>query len=267
MPPLPPGPSTPPAPVDDTAAPFSAAARPDLTDGRSIGVLLSHGFTGSPFSMRPWAEHLAEQGYAVEVPRLPGHGTRWQEMNRTRWEDWYGEVRRTFDRLRTSCDAVVVGGLSMGGALVLQLAAERPEQVSGVVLVNPAVNLERRVLATLPVLKWVVPSLPGITDDIKRPGTTEHGYDRTPLKALHSQVQGWAHVRAQLHRVTAPVLLLRSVEDHVLDSSSAEVILREVSCQDLSEVMLPNCYHVATLDHDADVILEESAAFVRRVTS
>ncbi len=54
---------------------LAAPARPDLTGGRSIGVLLSHGFTGQPASMTPWGEYLADRGYAVEVPRLPGHGT------------------------------------------------------------------------------------------------------------------------------------------------------------------------------------------------
>ena len=92
---------------------------------------MSHGFTGSPYSMKPWARHLAEHGYAVEVPLLPGHGTTWQEMNRTRWEDWYAEVTRAFDKLAAENDVVVAAGLSMGGALVLRLAADHPDRVAG----------------------------------------------------------------------------------------------------------------------------------------
>ena len=69
------------------AQPFAREAKPDLTGDRSIGVLLLHGFTGSPASLRPWANHLAGHGYAVEVPLLPGHGTRWQDCNLVTEED------------------------------------------------------------------------------------------------------------------------------------------------------------------------------------
>src|SRR5919112_1024408 len=109
-------------------APLTLAARPDKTGGRSIGVLLVHGFTGSPASMKPWAHALADHGYAVEVPLLPGHGTRWQDLNRVAWTDWYAEAEAAFDRLRHACDAVVVGGLSVGGSIALRLAEERGDE-------------------------------------------------------------------------------------------------------------------------------------------
>ena len=83
------------------------------------GVLLLHGFTGSPASMRPWGELLAQRSWTVRVPRLPGHGTRWQDMNITRWEDWYSEADRNLRELTSRCDRVFVAGLSMGGALTL----------------------------------------------------------------------------------------------------------------------------------------------------
>ncbi|MGZ6748834.1 MAG: alpha/beta hydrolase, partial [Nocardioides sp.] len=153
--------------VHPLAHPLSVAARPELTGGRSVGVLLSHGFTGSPVSMKPWGEYLAEQGYAVEVPRLPGHGTSWQEMNKTTWADWYGEVSRAYEKLAAENDVVVACGLSMGGALVLQLAADHPEGLAGVVVVNPAVATKRKDVKLLPVLKHLVPSFPGIASDIK----------------------------------------------------------------------------------------------------
>lgn len=248
------------------AEPFYADAVPDPDDGQRVGVLLSQGFTGSPASMVPWGRYLAGQGFGVAVPRLPGHGTTWQELNRTRWADWYGEVERAFEKLRADCDQVVVGGLSMGGSLALRLAADRGREVAGVLLVNPAVNIERRELVLLPLLKYVVPGFPGIADDIKKPDVHEHGYDRTPLKATHSMLQGWKALRADLPRVTQPILMFRSTEDHVVAPSSARIITSTVSSRDLTERMLENSYHVATLDHDAPTIFEESADFVRRVT-
>ena len=253
--------------IHPLATPYAAPARPELTGGRRVGVLLSHGFTGQPASMTPWGRSLAERGYAVEVPRLPGHGTTWQELNTLRWADWYAEVSAAFDRLAAANDAVVVGGLSMGGALVLRLAADRGDQVAGVVVVNPAVATKRLDVKLLPVLKHVVPSFPGLANDIKKPGVEEHGYDRTPLKAIHSLMQAWPALVADLPKITAPLLYLRSTEDHVVDEASEPLITGRVSSRDVTVVRLADSYHVATLDNDAELIQDESAAFIARVTA
>ncbi len=252
--------------MSSSTAPLTLTARPELTGGRRIGVLLSHGFTGSPASMRPWGEHLGSLGYGVAVPLLPGHGTTWQELNRHRFEDWYAALGSAFDSLRADHDAVVVGGLSMGGALALRLAADRPDEVAGVMVVNPAVATKRLDVRLLPVLKHLVPSFPAIADDIKKPGTTETAYTRTPLKAIHSFIRSWPSLIADLPRVTAPLLYFRSPEDHVVDGSSEPIILERVSSPDVTRIELPESYHVATLDNDAPTIFEQSAAFLARVT-
>ncbi len=258
-------PSTP-LPAEATRT-LSAPARPELTGGRRVGVLLSHGFTGNPASMVPWGQYLADLGYAVEVPLLPGHGTTWEDANTTSWSDWYGRITTTFDKLRSEVDTVVVGGLSMGGALVLRLAADRGDQVAGVVLVNPALASKRKDLLALPVLKYVVGGFPAIGNDIKKPGGDELPYPKTPLKALHTFVQQWKPLIADLPRVTQPLLMFRSVEDHTVDELSGPIITSGVSSRDVTERLLENSYHVATLDNDAPLIFEESAAFVARVTA
>lgn len=247
------------------AQPFHAEGDPDKSDGRRVGVLLSHGFTGSPAPLVPWGEYLAEQGFAVDVPRLPGHGTYWKEMAATGWQDWYAELDYAFEKLRANCDHVVVGGLSMGGGLALKIAADRGSDVAGVMLVNAAVTSSNKKLLAVPVLKRVLPSVPGIGNDIKKPGQDDHGYDRVPLKALGSMMEGWKEVRRDLPKVTQPILLFRSSEDHVVDPSSAQTIQSKVSSRDVRERILQNSYHVATLDNDAPTIFEESAEFIRRV--
>jgi carboxylesterase len=247
--------------------PLTIEARPGLTGGRRVGVLLSHGFTGSPVSIRPWAEALGERGYGVAVPRLPGHGTDWKDLNTHRWDDWYGEVARTFDRLCLDHDAVVVGGLSMGGALALRLAEDHPERVSGLLLVNPALATGRLDVRLLPVLKHVVPSFPALANDIKKPGADEGAYPRTPLKAIHSFVRAWPTLIADLGRVTCPVLLFRSTDDHVVDERTRTILLRELGSDDVTDVALEDSYHVATLDHDAPTVFARSAEFVARVTA
>ncbi len=250
--------------VDAFAEPFLSEGDATSPNG-GVGVLLSHGFTGSPASMKPWGEYLAAQGYAVSVPRLPGHGTTWQDANATTWADWSGEVERAFEALANQVDTVFVCGLSMGGGLALRLASDHPDRVAGLVLVNPAVASERKDVKLLPVIKHLVGSFPGIANDIKKPGVEEHGYTRTPLRAADSMFRGYKSLRDDLHRITCPVLLFRSAEDHVVDPSSARIILGAVSSRDASEVVLENSYHVATLDNDAELIFEGSASFIDRV--
>jgi len=251
------------APEDEA---FFVPSRPREADGHRVGVLLCHGFTGGPSSMRPWAEHLNERGYAVSVPRWPGHGTSWQDLNTTTYADWYAEAERSFEKLQTDCDEVFVAGLSMGGCLALNLAVDKGREMSGLVLVNPCVGTTRKDVLLLPVLKHVVPSFPGIASDIKKAGVEERGYRRTPLKAAHSMFQGMRSVKDRLPEVTQPLLMFRSRVDHVVDPSSGKAIMTTVSSRDLEERILEDSYHVATIDNDAGVIFTVSAEFIRSRT-
>ena len=241
-------------------------AEPFHHDGSDVGVLLCHGFTGTPQSLRSWGEYLADRGYSVRLPLLPGHGTTWQDMNQTRWEDWYAAVDAAFRELHEACERVVVCGLSMGGALALQLAQAHGPRISGLVLVNPAVKFEDPRTRLLPVLKYVVGSLGAIGNDVKKPGVTELAYTRTPLKAAHSQLVAWQSVVRDLPEVTQPLLLLRSPQDHVVPASSSALILSRISSLDVTEILLEDSYHVATIDNDAQRIFDESAKFIERTT-
>jgi carboxylesterase len=238
-------------------------------DGGPVGVLLCHGFTGTPQSMRGWAEHLAALGYTVSLPRLPGHGTSWRDANATRWTDWYAEVERAFDGLAASCDQVYVCGLSMGGTLALRLAETKGAAVAGLVLVNPSVTTERfDAKYLLPVLGRIAPAWKGIGSDIKKPGATEAAYPYVPLKALLSLRQLWAVVRADLPNISQPLLVFRSRVDHVVEPVNSRIVLGAVASADTTERVLENSYHVATLDNDADEIFTSSAEWIgARVSS
>jgi carboxylesterase len=245
--------------------PLIAGAEPYAHDGGQVGALVLHGFTGSPRSMRPWAEALAADGLTVRMPRLPGHGSRWQDMAVTRWDDWYAEADAAFAELTERCSDVFVMGLSMGGSLSLRLAEQHGDAVSGLVLVNPAVHSENKALGLLPLLKSVVPSLKGIGNDIAKPGQDEGAYNRIPLKAMHSMTVGWAQIKADVDKVVQPLLLFRSAVDHVVEASNAAWILGHVRSADVEERLLPDSYHVATLDHDAPAIFAGSLEFVHRL--
>jgi carboxylesterase len=250
----------------ETALPILEGAEPFAADGTGaagrIGVVISHGFTGSPQSMRAWAEHLAATGFSVRLPRLPGHGTRWQDLNDTRWQDWYAEVRRAQAELAATCDQVFAFGLSMGGTLVTKLAEDLGDEIAGLVLVNPAYGTMRKDAAFARYLTWAVKSRPGIASDIKKAGVVELGYDRTPLKAFVSLQELWKIVVKDLGRVTAPVLYFHSADDHVVDALSAKLLHGGATSTTVTEVSLPNSYHVATVDNDADAIFAGSVEFI-----
>jgi carboxylesterase len=129
--------------------------------------------------------------------------------------------------------------------------------------VNPSVIDTTRALLAVPVLKRLIGSVKGVTDDIKKPGTVEYGYDRLPLRALDSLRSLWQTTRDDLAKVTAPLLVFRSAEDHVVKPLSTEIVMRGVSSRSATERVLANSYHVATLDYDAELIFDGTSAFVR----
>jgi carboxylesterase len=245
--------------------PVLPGAEPFRHEGGEAGVLLCHGFTGCPQSLRPWAEYLAERGLTVSLPLLPGHGTRWEDMQLTGWQDWYAEVDRELRALGERCEQVFVGGLSMGAALALRLAARHGDAVSGVMVVNPAIKVHGLSAYALPVARHLVRTTKGIASDIAMEGSTELGYDRVPLHAAHSLRNFFRLVDGDLPQVTQPLLLLRSPQDHVVPPADSARVLGRVSSTDVTEILLEQSYHVATLDHDADRILEESFAFIGRL--
>ncbi len=241
--------------------PVLPGAEPWAADGGRTGALLLHGFTGNPRSMRPWAEALAAAGLTVRLPLLPGHGTRWQDLQKTRWTDWYAEAERAFADLAARCDDVFVMSLSMGGALSVRLAEEHP--VAGQVLVNPAIASDDRRLRLLPLLSALVPSVPPVGDDIKATGVSEGAYPRVPTKAAASMTRLWKETVPRLARVTAPTLVYRSVDDHVVPQISTDTLVAGLTHAEVQVVELRDSFHVATLDHDAPLIFDGSLAFVR----
>ncbi|UJB41593.1 alpha/beta hydrolase [Streptomyces sp. A1-5] len=245
--------------------PLLPGAEPFRRDGGEVGVLVCHGFTGSPQSIRPWAEYLADRGLSVSAPLLPGHGTRWEDMQLTTWQDWYAEVDRELRALTERCTKVFVCGLSMGGALALRLAARHGDAIRGVAVVNPGNKVHDAAAPLLPVLRHVVRTTKGIASDIAKPGAVEVGYDRVPLHAAHSLRRFFALVDSELPRVTQPLLVLTSRQDHVVPPVDSERILSRVSSDDVRHEVLERSYHVATLDHDAERIFRDTYSFITRL--
>jgi carboxylesterase len=243
-----------------SAARVSESAQPFYAGDARVGVLFCHGFTGSPWSLREWAGFTADAGYRVALPRLPGHGTSWQELNQTTWRDWYAAVERSFRDLRANCDVVFIAGLSMGSALALRLAEKHPDQVAGLVLVNPAVLGAPKMLA-VPLLQHVLTSTKAIGSDLANLEVAELAYERTPLRATGSMMKMWVDVRACLDLVNCPLLVFRSAVDHVVPAASTAFVLSHVSSDEITERVLQRSYHVATMDFDKEQIFRESLSF------
>lgn len=227
-----------------------------------IGVAICHGFTGSPLSVMPWAEHLAGQGYAVTVPLLPGHGTDWRQLARTGWEDWYRSFETAFLELQGRTDTCFVAGLSMGGAVAL-LAASRHD-VAGVSVVNPGLSFYDRRVRVIGVLKYFQRTTVPIREEQATAVVTEDGdYSRTPLSAVHELKKLFGAAIRGLPRVTAPVQVFKSRTDAVVPPTSLEMLRKRLGTHLVEVVDLDSSGHVATLDVDAPEIFARSSAFVR----
>jgi carboxylesterase len=266
--------SDPNAPTSDRAegeptADVLPGAEPLSAPGGPVGVLVLHGFTGSPQSMRGLAEAFAAAGFTVEMPLLPGHGTSLDDMLPTRWADWSGAADAAYVELSGRCEQVVVAGLSMGGSLTLWLAVEHPD-VAGIVLVNPACPPPGTTDETLAGLDALIEAdlelVDAIGNDIAEPGQTELAYGQTPVRALRDLFAQADELSGRLGEITCPVLLMNSPQDHVVDPSHSEHVAASVGGP-VERVTLERSYHVATLDYDRQLIEDSAVEFARRVTS
>jgi len=225
-----------------------------------IGVAICHGFTGSPLSVLPWAEHLASQGYAVTVPLLPGHGTDWRELARTRWSDWYGSFETAYLELSARTDTCFVAGLSMGGAIALLTASRH--QVQGVSVVNPGLSFYDARVRVIGVLKYFQRTTLPIQEEQPTAVVTEDGdYTRTPLSAVHELKKLFGAATRGLPRITAPVQVFKSNKDEVVPPTSLALLKKRLGTTLAEVVSLASSGHVATLDVDAPEIFARSSAF------
>jgi carboxylesterase len=250
------------APIKPGAEPLSRAGHGQHA---AIGILVLHGFTGSPVSVKPLAELMSQRGFAIEVPLLPGHGTQPRDLLPTRYADWRAEALAALGRLRARTQQVFAVGLSMGGTLALDLATT--EALDGVVTINAQV-LDRGglVVKLAPLLEKIVPIAPasaaGLTkNDIKK-GGDEQAYDWVAAAAGNSLVRALPELRGRLHKIEIPLLVIYSRDDHSVPTESSKAIPGLVRSKQVSVLELTDSYHVATLDNDLPLLDERISAFV-----
>nr|WP_263323245.1 alpha/beta fold hydrolase [Neobacillus sp. Marseille-Q6967] len=240
--------------------PILEGAEPFYFEGNRVGILVSHGFTGSTQSMRPLGEAYAKAGYTVCGPRLKGHGTHYEDMETTTYQNWIDSVEEGYQWLKERCDTIFVTGLSMGGTLTLYMAENHPE-IKAIIPINAAVDLP----AMAPVLQLEgVRFLDAIGSDIKNPEIKELAYEKTPVQSVKEILVLIEKVKADLDKISCPTLIFVSEEDHVVPPNNSKMIFDSISSSEKELYQLNNSYHVATLDYDQQVIIDKTLAFISK---
>lgn len=236
---------------------------PFYQKGCNVGVLVIHGFTGSPRSMHEYGLGLADAGLTVALPLLAGHGRTPETLEKARWTDWTADVEEAYYWLRGRTDRVFTAGLSMGGTLALWLAEHHPE-LAGVVTVNAALDYGPREWVMHAVGACGIPRyLNAVGNDIHKPGEDERAYHRIPTRATRQFALLLAEVRRHLHRVHCPALVFSSRIDHTVPPANQQTLYRQLGSATKRLVMLEDSYHVATMDHDKERIFAGTLKFIQ----
>jgi carboxylesterase len=230
------------------------------------GVLVVHGFTGTPFEMRPLGEALAARGLVVLGPALAGHCGTTSDLAATRWPDWVSSVERAFDALRERCERVAVVGLSLGGLLTLELARRRPQQTSAIALLATALWLNDtaarfdRLVQRLPVVRGLaMPKLAGsdLSDrEMRRLNQIAQGKAGMPLPALHSLVEFGRYMKPRVGEVKAPALVGHGRHDHTIPFECMEYLVRALGSKEITQLVLERSFHVVTLDVEREQVFD-----------
>ncbi len=229
--------------------------------GTRASALLLHGFTGSPYELSVVGTALAAQGIRSKGILLPGHGTSPAALNQIKAKDWQDAVVDAWQSLPTDKPRFIVG-FSMGGLLALWLAARKPAEPCGVVLLAPAlrltnagelaVRLAARGLWRLRPL-WPKPQSGGDVED-REALSKNPTYPSIPLRGLLELDDLRSQVLPALPDVTAPVCILHGMRDRTVDPVAATMAAQHVNSAHVELYRLPRSRHVLGLDVERDLV-------------
>lgn len=254
----------------DPLEPFRAGPAPEAG---TLGAVIVHGFTGSPWDMRPIAEALAAEGVPSIVPLLRGHGGGGIGIASARLGDWRQDVRAAIEDLSEQTGrAPIVVGLSMGGLLALDAGVDGELEVSGVASLAAPLFLERsaRIVARLSRAfgdsigeRMMLRKGDGsdISTDQELPGA-----DQIPFRALDELFALMDSVRLRLERLECPLLVVHAREDHTAPLDSATAIVQAArSAERVRLRVLDDGYHVITRDVCSERVAAEVVRFALEV--
>lgn len=246
---------------------FVAGCEPFYFERGQVGVLLIHGFTGTPREMRWMGEYLGGRGVTVLGMCLAGHATSPEDMERTTWHDWWGSVKEKYAELKHQCEKVFVMGLSLGGMLALHLGAHYPDVTGLVAMSTPGKPFEVADLLLSKPLddagRFILPSGESDIQDRQVVEEWHISYERTPVRCVASLSRFSHHLNDDLPDVRAPLLLIHSRLDTVAPSEDVGCIHSRVASLEKDVVWLERGGHVITEDYDKDTAFAQAYAFVQ----
>jgi len=240
---------------------------PFFFPGDETGVLLVHGWSGSPVDVRGMGQFLAAQGFTVSGVRLAGHGTNLEDFARSRWQDWVASTESGWRGLDERCSRVFAVGHSLGGLLGIYLSVERP--LAGLVVMAAPTHLASgdwrlRFIGLLKHFFRERPVPPDL-DDAADPTLRERiwHYDKICVPALHELMKFVALTRRRLPDVHVPILIMQGGRDRNVPLDSAEEIYQQVSSTDKQVIWLPESGHVIPEDVERARAWQLTVDFVR----
>lgn len=238
---------------------------PFFMEGGKTGVLLIHGFTGSPAEMRPLGHYLHEHGLTVAAPLLPGHGTTPEDLNRQRRQDWIDQVEGAWRGLAGRCTHVFVAGLSLGALLAIMLAARQPA-VAGLILYSPAIIVTDPRSHFVALLKYLTPTVAKPPDYFTESSahTQMWSYPVYPTAATHEFMRLIGDAKRTLPLVRCPILTMYSRADTTIHPNCASLIYQRVATTDRAIITLQKSGHVITLDCEWEQLAQQSLEFMQQ---
>lgn len=229
--------------------------------GRDTAVLLLHGLTGTPLEMRTLGEQFAQDGYTVHIPLLPGRGTRPDDMDGLCWEDWMQAALRAYDTLAREHRRVVVGGVSAGGTMTLDLALRRDP--AALLLYATALQIAHRGAYLAPFVWRLVRRWPAPACDMVEPNEELKCYDPAPVRAMAELIRGIERVRPRLGQVRAPAFVAHAVADRLVPVSCANELETRLGGP-VEKMIVDGSGHSVTCDARRYEVARASRTFVRR---
>jgi carboxylesterase len=229
------------------------------TNGK--GVLLIHGWTSTPYEVRRLGKYLNEKGFTVCGPLLRGHGTRPEDLENIKWQEWLADLVREVDELKKECQEVYVIGTSIGANLALFLAIEKPEIKKLVLLATPYKIKFEKILelwgkTSLPFKKYNNKYYPP-TFGSRSTITRLISYQKYSVQSALETLELVRASRENLSRVTQPCLLIQSRQDHVVSYGSLEKIYAGLGSKIKKKKYINLAYHTFISDIKNEHIFED----------
>ena len=238
-------------------------AEPFLLRGGEVGVLLIHGFTGSPAELLLLGKFLNCAGFTVLCIRLAGHGTDEKKLSRTTCDDWFNSVLDGYALLKSSCEKIIVVGHSMGSLLSLKLAAvknfDKLVTLSPPFFINDGFHIEKLPPRSECEGLFVVKPRRKLKNV---PPAVNKTYRKLPLVCVHEFLKLRDEVQEILPQIKTPMLIMHAQDDHTANFESAAFLAKSVASTQIELITVSKGGHLIPLTDGRDFIFEKILEFI-----